>query len=88
MRRLLIVAAVLVGVGILAAGGAAWWFDREFRSPGPSSAPATVVVPSGASVAAMHNNSKRPASWAGSFAGAYAPSAAGDLCRGVPAIST
>ncbi len=53
MRRWLIVAAVLAGVVILAAGGAAWWFDREFRSPGPAMERVTVVVPNGASVAAI-----------------------------------
>jgi len=53
VRRFLIVAAVLVAAAILAGGAAGWWFDREFRTPGPSSEQVTVVVPSGASVAAI-----------------------------------
>jgi UPF0755 protein len=53
MRRLLIIAAVLAGISAVALGGAAWWFDREFRSPGPATGQITVVVPRGASIAAI-----------------------------------
>jgi UPF0755 protein len=53
VRRFLIVAAVLVAVAVLAGGAAGWWFDREFRSPGPATEGVTVVIPSGASVAAI-----------------------------------
>lgn len=53
MRRFLILAAALVAIAVLAGGVAGWWFDREFRTPGPSSDEVTVVIPSGASVAAI-----------------------------------
>ncbi len=53
MRRWLTVAAILAGAGILAAGAGAWWFDREFRSPGPSGERVTIVIPGGASVAGI-----------------------------------
>jgi UPF0755 protein len=53
MRRfLLIVVALGIAVAAAAAGGA-WWFDRAFHGPGPTAEPVTVMIPRGASVAAI-----------------------------------
>jgi UPF0755 protein len=53
MRRFLIALFVLVGLGVAAAAGGAWWFDRAFRTPGPAAEEITVLIPRGASVAAI-----------------------------------
>ncbi|MDZ4737137.1 MAG: endolytic transglycosylase MltG [Rhodospirillaceae bacterium] len=54
MRRFLLIAlALCILVAAAAAGGGAWWFDRAFHKPGPTTEEVTLVVPRGASVAAI-----------------------------------
>ena len=53
MRRLLLIFVALILLAAAAAGGGAWWFDRAFHEVGPAAEPVTVLIPRGASVAAI-----------------------------------
>ncbi|MEX2201540.1 MAG: endolytic transglycosylase MltG [Dongiaceae bacterium] len=55
MRRLLLIAVALGIVAAAIAASGAWWFDRAFHRPGPTAEPVTVMIPRGASVAAIAN---------------------------------